>query len=471
MHRRSIRFRLTVWYATVLTAGLCLFSGLIWLSLRHRLIGEIDRDLEGRASRFEQYFRTESAEGAGVQLRDELNEFCQALPPSSYVYLSGANGFVFRCPTTPPAVANFRMLRRQFTSGGEIFDLEVGSPIAEVLHTLELLRLLMLSLIPVVIAIACVGGAWLSGRALKPVHDLTAAALTISIENLSERLPVPSTGDELARLTEVWNGMLQRLESAVKTLSQFVADASHELRTPLAVIRTTAELALRRARSPEAYRDSFQEIVAESERMTQLVEDLLLLARSDTGSVEMPLAPVDAQEVVREVCAEMRGLAALRNIRIKEPAGGGAATISGNRPALHRLFLVLLDNALKYSPAGGDVNITVERTDSLVSVAIEDFGPGISAADFPHIFKRFYRADPARSDTGHGLGLSLAESIARTHGASIEVRRTERASTVFRVVFARRDARPALASISQSSGSPAVVDGAEWQPTLKNTTD
>jgi heavy metal sensor kinase len=348
------------------------------------------------------------------------------------------------------------MLRQQFTSGGEVFDLEVGSPIAEVLHTLDLLRLLLLSLIPVVVAIACVGGAWLSGRALKPVHDLTAAALTISIENLSKRLPVPRTGDELARLTEVWNSMLQRLESAVKTLSQFVADASHELRTPLTVIRTTAELALRRARSPEAYRDSLQEIVAESERMTQLVEDLLLLARSDTGSVEMPLAPVDAREVVWEVCAEMRGLAALRQIRIAGPPEEGAAMISGNRPALHRLFLVLLDNALKYSPAGADVNITVEKRDSLVSVAIEDFGPGISEADLPNIFKRFYRADRARSDTGHGLGLSLAESIARTQGASIEVRRTESASTVFRVVFTSRDARPS---------SPMTIDAAQWQPT------
>ena len=460
MGRRSIRFRMTLWYATVLTAGLGLFGGLIWVSLRHRLIEEIDRDLEGRASRFEQYFRTESAEGAGVQLRDELDEFCQALPPSSYVYLAGANGFVFRYPTVPPAVQNFRMLRRQFTFDGGGFDLEVGSPIGEVQHTLDLLRLLLLSLIPVVIAIACVGGAWLSGRALKPVRDLTAAALTISIENLSERLPVPPTGDELARLTEVWNSMLQRLESAVKTLSQFVADASHELRTPLTVIRTTAELALRRARSPETYRDSLQEIVGESERMTQLVEDLLLLARSDTGSVEMPLAPVDAREVVREVCSEMHGLAELRRIRITEPPGEGAAIISGNRPALHRLFLVLLDNALKYSPPGGDVNITVETRDSLVSVAIEDFGAGISKADLPHIFKRFYRADRARSDPGHGLGLSLAESIARTHSASIEVCRTESASTVFRVVFTRRDGGPPLPPFSQPSASPATINAA-----------
>ena len=167
-----------------------------------------------------------------------------------------------------------------------------------------------------VIAIACLGGAWLSGRALKPVNDITAAALTISIENLAERLPVPPTGDELARLTEVLNTMFARLESAVKTLSQFVADASHELRTPLAVIRTTAELALRRARTPESYRDSLQEVAAEAERMTRLVEELLILARSDAAAAEMPLAAVDVREVLADVCDEMRSLAEMRQIRI-----------------------------------------------------------------------------------------------------------------------------------------------------------
>jgi signal transduction histidine kinase len=459
MHRRSIRFRLTVWYAAILTAGLALFGGLIWLSLRHRLMGEVDRELEGRAGRFERYFRSESAEGVGVvQLRDELEEFCQALPPASYVYLSGANGFIFRYPgQASAAIGKFRMLQRQFTSKGEVFDLEVGAPIADVLHTLELLRLLLLGLIPVVVAIACLGGAWLSGRALKPVHDITAAALTTSIENLSERLPVPATGDELARLTEVWNTMLARLESAVKTLSQFVADASHELRTPLAVIRTSAELALRRARSPEAYRDSLREIAAEAERMTQLVEDLLVLARGDTGTVDMPLAPVDVRQLLRDVSAEARSLAELRQIRINEPAGG-VATISGNRPALHRLFLVLLDNALKYSHAGSDVNVTVDTTDAQVSVAIEDFGTGISEADLPHIFKRFYQGDRARGGGGHGLGLSLAESIARAHGAAIEVRSTEGASSVFRVVFARREARLEFSPFSQSSAFAATID-------------
>jgi heavy metal sensor kinase len=448
MRRRSIRFRLTVWYAVVLAAGLSLFSALIWLSLRHRLMDEIDQDLAARAGQFERYFESESSSAARGQLDDELEEFCQALPPSSYVELHGASGFTFQYPHgAPRPESNVRTLRREFTFNQEVFHLEIAAPIANAEHTLDLLRFLLWSTIPVVILIACLGGAWLSGRALKPVNDIAAAAHLISIENLAERLPVPETGDELARLTEVLNIMFARLESAVKTLSQFAADASHELRTPLAVIRTTAELALRRARTPESYRDSLQEIAAEAERMTRLVEELLILARSDAATSEMPLGAVEVGEVLAEVCGEMRALAQMREIRIRtDVSGSAAAIVAGNRPALHRLFLVLLDNALKFSRPGGEVILKVESIDSRVLVTIEDFGVGISENDLPHIFERFYRADQARTGAGHGLGLSLAKDITRVHGASIEVQSTAGAGSRFTVVFAARDARPALSA-------------------------
>jgi signal transduction histidine kinase len=463
MRRRSIRFRLTVWYAAILSVALGLFGGLVWWALRDRLVAEIDRDLSARANQFEKYFKAESAEAVAGQLsradalRDELDEFSQGLPPGNSISVRGANGFTFSYPAKMPppiAEARFRIVRRQFELNGDAFDLEVRAPMDGVLHTLDLLRLLLLSMIPVVIAIACIGGAWLSARALKPVSDITAAALTISIENLSRRLPVPETGDEIERLTEVLNTMLERLESAVRTLSQFVADASHELRTPLAVIRTGAELALRRSRSTEAYRDALQEIAAETERMTKLVEDLLILARSDTGTAEIPLEPVDVREIVESVCAEMRGLADLKRIPVKISTVGAVvvaaenrpATIAGNRPALHRLFLVLLDNALKYSDPGSDVNVAVnvapKRTESKegsrVTVSIENFGPGISETDLPHIFKRFYRADRVRGGEGYGLGLSLAHSIARAHRATIEARSAD-GSTIFEVTFPLRD--------------------------------
>jgi signal transduction histidine kinase len=440
MRTRSIRFRLTVWYAAALTLGLGLFSGLIWLSLRQRLISELDRDLAGRSARFEQYLRGEAREVQGDQLRDELDEFCQALPPASYVDLRGSGGFQFHYPASAAFRGeDLRMLQRQFAADGQEFDLEVGAPIDNVIHTLQLLRLLLLSLIPVAIVIACAGGAWLGGRALKPIQDLTAAASAIGIENLSDRLPSPATGDELARLTDVLNGMLARLEGAVKRLSQFAADASHELRTPLAVIRTTAELALRRTRPPESYRESLAEIAVETERMTQLVEDLLTLARSGTEAVQMPRTSLDLRGLLRDVCAELRRLAEARQIRIEAPSieadlGQSAAIVSGNAAALRRLFVILLDNALKYSPSGAEVRLRLSQDHGRIAVSIEDSGAGIAAADLPHIFERFYRAGDGGE--GHGLGLALADHIARAHGATIEVRSMEGTSSVFCVSFA-----------------------------------
>jgi heavy metal sensor kinase len=440
MPRLSISVRLTLWYAAFLTASLALFGGLLWFSLRSRLVSGIDQDLADRATRFENYFRAESIV-KDVQLRDELEEFCQALPAASYLDLRGAHGFEFRYSSGAALPAGaMRTYRRQFRFREESFELETGKPLGDAERTLELLRRLLASWIPVVIAVACLGGAWLSRRALKPVREATAAALTIGIENLSQRLPVAATGDEIAHLAEGWNSMLERLEKAVRTLSQFTADASHELRTPLAVGRTTAELALQRARTADSYRESLAEIVAETARMTQLVEDLLFLARTDTARAEMPLEPIDLRDVLTGVCAEIRGLAEMRQVGVASRLGDEAAIVSGNPAALHRLFLVLLDNALKYSRRGGTVTVTLERAGHGVSIVVEDSGAGIGPADLPHIFERFYRAEGSRGDGGHGLGLSLAQSIAKAHGTAIEAASRPGAGSKFQVTFELRAA-------------------------------
>jgi heavy metal sensor kinase len=447
MRTRSLRFRLTIWYAAVLTAGLGLFGSLLWVSLRHQLLSDLDRDLDGRAKRFESYYRNESVKSKHIN--DELEEFSQGLPAGAFVDLHGPRDIAFRFPQGPLAPpVGFRIHHNEFTLKGERFELEVGAPLGDVRHALDLLRLLLWGLIPVVIAIACLGGAWLAGRALKPVQAVTDAALTISIENLSERLPVPATGDEIARLAAVLNSMLGRLEAAVTTLSQFVADASHELRTPLAVIRTTAELALRRERSPESYRAALQEVAGESERMTQLIEDLLSLARSDAGAVDMPRSATDLREVLADVSVEMSGLAEALQVRVKPVFGEQAAVISGNRPALHRLFMVLLDNALKYSRSGGEVILAMTRRNGGILVSVEDFGEGIGENDLPHIFKRFYQADRARNAGGHGLGLSLAQNIARAHGVEIDVRSTLGKGTTFLVIFPERDTMVAATKLA-----------------------
>lgn len=437
LRERSIRFRLTLWYALVLCAALALLSGLIWFSLRQRLLNEVDETSSGSAARLEAYFIKEAAENPPVDLVDELDEFCQALPPSDTVRLRGTRGFAFDFPKHMPRPGeDRRTFSRRFNVKNETFDLQISSSLTTIDHTLDLLRILLLSLVPLIVIVACAGGAWLSRRALRPVDAITAAARGISIDNLSLRLHTPQTGDELERLTEVWNSMLGRLEAAVKTLSQFAADASHELRTPLAVIRTSAELALRRARSPESYRESLVEILQEADRMTRLVEDLLFLARSDARAAEMPMEPVNPAMLVRRVADELHGVADARRVHIRRVLPARETLIAGNPAALRRLFLVLIDNAIKYSPPGAEVIVGIENGNGQVSVTVQDFGIGISAADQPHIFQRFYQADKARAGEGFGLGLSLAESIVKAHNATIRVTSEEGRGATFFVAFA-----------------------------------
>jgi len=440
---RSIQFRLTIWYASVLAAALGLFSAMIWLSLRQQLVNDLDRELAASATRFRSYFLREAAMESGHHLKSELEEFSQALPPTSYLELRGPQGFEFHYPERGRPTMHIREIGQSFPMAQDNFQLLVGASTESIYRTLELLRLLLVALIPAVIAIACLGGAWLSRRALRPVDEITSTARTIGIENLSQRLPVPETGDELQRLTEVWNSMLQRLEAAVKTLSQFAADASHELRTPLAVIRTSAELALRRARSPESYRESLAEIEAEAQRMTQLVEDLLFLARNSASTEGMAMQTVYPCDIVRSVAAELRELAALRNIEVQLSLSDRGIALSGNAPALRRLVLALLDNALKYSRPSGKVVVSLTARAELVTIAVRDFGIGIPAGDLPHIFQRFYRADKARSEGGYGLGLSLAATIAQLHGAAIDAQSTEGEGSLFTVAFPSRQVRVA----------------------------
>ena len=426
INTRSIRFRLTVWYALILSAALCIFSGLIWAIMEQRLMSDIRRGLDDEASRFEIFVQREVLEIPAVNLNDEIEEFCHALPSSSYLELrpAGAGNVIapFRYPATAPRPrAHYEILTRAMVINNRPFTLEIWASRAEMHRALELLQTLLFSLVPVVIAASCLGGAWLSRRALKPVDEITSAARAIGIENLASRLPAPGTGDELERLAETWNATLARLDSAVAVLSRFAGDASHELRTPVAVIRTSAELALRREREPEAYRESLREIAGESERMTQLVEDLLYLARRDARGEGMPMAPLDLRNVLNDAAQELHGLADARDIRIRVASGTEEATIAGNAAGLRRLFLALLDNALKYSASGTVVNLSVARNGARIVAAVEDQGMGIASEDMPHIFQRFYRANKARSDGGHGLGLSLAQSIAAAHNAVIEV--------------------------------------------------
>jgi len=293
----------------------------------------------------------------------------------------------------------------------------------------------VLLLSPLLLVLASGGGYWLSRRALAPVDQITQAAQDINSNNLAKRLDVPQSGDELQRLSQTLNSMLERLEASFKRITQFTADASHELRTPLALMRTTTEVSLRTSQTVVDYREAQQEVLAELEKTSSLVEKLMLLARADAGVETLEHTPLNLAESLRDACKDGKVLAAAKQLTFTEDIESQELFVEGDSYALHRLFLILIDNAVKYTPSGGSITVGLKRSGGSAVAEFRDTGIGISADDLPSIFERFYRADKARSREfgGVGLGLSIARWVAEAHRGSIEVQSTPGTGSAFSV--------------------------------------
>jgi heavy metal sensor kinase len=436
MTRASIRVRLTIWYSAVLLLGLLLFAGGLWFVVGQRLTAAVDARLAERAEGLRTVIEIESPLRNRRQLREELSEFTREVPEGNLIALRDSSGPLISPSSPLPARArsgdpvywtivdrgrSMRVLSLRIRHDGVDYDAVIGSSLDSANTLMRELGTLLLLMIPVVLGIACLGGYWVSGRALRPVDEITTAARSITVENLSGRLPVPKSGDEIQRLSQAWNEVLQRLESAIQRIRQFTADASHELRGPLAVIRATAELALHRERTGDEYRKSLKEIQCEAERMTELAESLLALARSDAATA-MPLDRVDLNELVRQVGEQTAPVAASKGIELRIKTARRSAIAPANVAAMRRLLFALVDNALKHTPGRGAVTLSCSELDGRVVLAVEDTGEGIPPESLPHIFERFYRVDTARtSGSGAGLGLAIAQSIAEAHGSRIAV--------------------------------------------------
>jgi two-component system heavy metal sensor histidine kinase CusS len=437
----SMGARLTLWYSLVLLAGLALFGFGILLVVKHSLITTVDETLAQQAKGVATVLQTEFNPAKPQHLQEELSEYAQATPEGNLIEVRDARGTVLigsrLVADARPSRWHYRTLATQTTSHGQTFHIRVAAPLDGTVATLRHVREVLLWATPLVLLIGSLGGYWMSRRALAPVDAITHAAQSIGIENLSERLEVPAAGDELQRLSETWNNMLARLEAAVKRLSQFTADASHELRTPITLIRATAELTLRRERSPETYREALRQIVSESDRTARLIEDLLLLARADAGLPGLPLDRMELTPLVRDVCEQGQILAQARQLEISTEAPEQPVYVDANDPALRRLLLLLVDNAVKYTPAGGRITVSVGMEPSGATVTVRDTGIGIPDSALPHVFERFYRVDESRNREagGAGLGLSIAQWIAQRHHASLEAESVVGQGSAFRVRF------------------------------------
>jgi heavy metal sensor kinase len=479
MAYRSISLRLTIWFSSVFFAGLALFGAVMWLDLKDTLTSGRSRTLERRVERLGDLLRDTHADSPAQRAR-KFQAFADATGGGLVEIFRTDGSRALPSPTAaaqafqwPPVTRidrdrfaeiaflgqPYRVLAHPFRSGSEPLVLCAAAPLEGNRTVLRAFTVGLLWAIPALLAVSALGGYLLSRRALRPVDRITAATRSISVSNLSERLPVPETRDELQRLSETCNAMLARLESAVSEIKRFTGDASHELRNPVSFVLTTAELALRNGQIDPTSQRAFEEIVKECRKARGLLKDMLTLARADAGHSRLAFEPVDLVEVVKTVCSKARSLAEERGHTLTVHLGESCcATVLGDYSSLNRLLWILLDNAAKYTPAPGTIQVSLAVSGERVTVAVEDNGMGISAADLPNIFGRFYRADPSRSQVeGSGLGLSIATWIANVHHASLSADSKQNAGSVFKIVFPLLAVDPPQPDAPPAKGSFATV--------------
>jgi len=455
MPRWTISARLTLWFGSIFFLGWLLFGAAMWLNLQSTLTGERYQTLSRRVDRLEDLLRTSQDENEGDR-QDDFHEFAHATG-NGLAEVFRADGS--RVYPSPSAVArafpwpdvksggherflriesggqSYWMLARPFTLGGQSLYLMAAAPEAGNLLVLHRFLMGLLISAPILLLVSSASGYWVGRRALKPVDHITTTVQSISIGRLSERLPVAATGDELHRLAETCNAMLDRLEASVTRIRQFTADASHELRAPLSFTRTVAEVALRNPRIDPESRCAFQEIVEEGAKAAVLLGDMLTLARADANTSDMLWERVDLADVIENIFEKARPLAAERELALSLSGDASRSVmVMGDFPSLRRLLWILLDNALKYTPAPGCIEVALSASGANATILVSDSGIGIAQADLPYIFDRFYRADPSRGQVeGSGLGLAIAKRIAEMHKGSLSAGSEENNGTSFRI--------------------------------------
>jgi heavy metal sensor kinase len=452
----SIGLRLTLWYLLIFLLAEVIFGVGMWLILRQNLFDIADGVIEGQASDLERFLQARK-DLPTAQLQAEISEDYKIESSEDYLQISDASGnsiyqsrFFEEHPLPPlapddlgrPLYQNrklgherFRLLSKQIKVSARVFIVRIGHPMHEETETLDDFRLYLLWFAPLLLLAASAGGYWLSRRALAPVDALARTARTISGHNLSSRLEQLHTGDELQRLSDTLNEMLARIESAFLRITEFTADASHELRTPIALIHTEAELALRRSRDEAEYREALRHILLESDRTAKLIEELLALARADSGREALDLHPIDLLPILRESASKWNQVASLHNLEFEQHLEAQRLPVMGDENALPRVIDILLDNALKYTPPPGKVTLSAEEQPGRVIVTVQDTGIGITPEDQSRIFERFYRVDKARSRElgGAGLGLAIAQWIVQLHKGSITVKSEPGKGSVFQL--------------------------------------
>ena len=461
MNNTSIRVRLTLWYGSALALILLLFAVALYLVMSRALREQVDASLDEAAAvairtlgehRFGPFliFEDLSQEFPELAL---LDKFFQIFGPAGQVTIQSSNIQSREIPLSQTAFraslegeSTFETV--QFTKGVSLRLLSVpirqGDQLVNILRvgtsllpTDRMLRRLLVGLYiasPMALLVSLMGGWFLAGRALRPVHAITQAARRITAGDWSQRILTPHSNDEIGQLASTFNDMIGRLEVSFKQIRQFSADASHELRTPLTITKGETELALRRPRQAEDYRVVLESNLEEIDRMSRIVDELLFLSRADLGEIKLKMLPVQLDDLFREIHQQAAMLGKERSIQTVitkvEPV-----VVKGDDLRLRELLLNLVDNAVKYSQEGQTVELALTIEGNRVRIMVQDHGIGISPESHIRVFDRFYRTDEARAHAakGTGLGLAICKWIVEVHHGTIELQSTVGSGSCFTV--------------------------------------
>lgn len=452
----SIRVRLTIWYTLLVAViiavlGTGVFYGASW-GLRKAADEELTSGIDG----VETFLHHKLAIHEMNNLGEELREHSALLPRGKMFRVTDSSGSVVYQPdamnvvtSIPPgpheirkenifvASRSFRTISRFATVGPYTFLLQVAVDQTEYQELMTGLGWLLILSIPIAGLLSAGTGYWMSGRVLAPIEHITQTTNSIDASSLKLRLPLLGTGDELDQLSSTINHMLDRIAASYDRISQFTADASHELRTPIARVYSTAELLLMGLGDPQRVERGLSDILAESDYMSRLVRDLLTLARNGLEDGQVRAELFELGESVNAMLPRAKSLASTRGINLGFVTGKEILPLRGNQSVVERTLMILIDNAVHNTPAGGSVWITTWSGEKQCGFTVRDNGVGIAEADQKRIFERFYRVDTARTprDGGSGLGLSIAKSLVELHGGKIHLKSEIGKGSSFEVSF------------------------------------
>jgi len=461
----SLRTRVTSWYVGLLTISLIVFGACIYLGVQRYLEVSLQHSLASEARSVAETFVNEFEKKGEPWLTQELSESYPQARNAQIVRLSRIRpgiGYQILYPSgeendsasekisLPPDVhlqtAEFHHERKDSqtdlvvysfpyqSSSGARYLIETASSHHPISNLLRDLLVLLLTLTPILVVVAGIGGYLLMSQPLKPMVTLTTKAERIGVGELGERLPVIPTGDELERLSHALNRMIGRLEDALDHNRRFSADVSHELRTPLTILRGELEHVIQlRGLQPEVT-DSVGSALEEIERLANIVESLLAISRLDSGGAGIEYNPFDLNALARTTTEQMHLLASEKQISLT-CASTGPVQVIGDETRIKQVLVNLLDNAIKYTRTNGHVVVTTGAAENNAVLRVSDDGVGIPAASLPHVFERFYRAEKARSRgvSGFGLGLSIVDAVCRAHGGAVSIESAEGQGTTVTV--------------------------------------